>query len=103
MQDRLKRWIMGHWAYGASSSLRVPEFPPNLSCAAFHLVSSVKKKKISSVSTFFFIFICTFVSRLKSSTTSETSGYAARPSPTRAESLSGLRDSGIESMHTIFE
>lgn len=38
----LKRWIMGHQAYGASSSCNVRTFSPNLSCAAFSLVSSVK-------------------------------------------------------------
>lgn len=47
---------MGHRAYGASSSCSVPKFPPNLSCAAFSLVSGVKKKKIRVLSVFSLLF-----------------------------------------------
>lgn len=80
----LKRWIMGHRAYGASSSCSVRRFPPNPSCAAFSLVSSVKKKKKSGFCLcFVFFFICTFVhTRLKSHPTSEANSWAAKPSHT---------------------
>lgn len=100
MQDRLKRWIMGHQAYGASSSCSVPKFPPNLSCAAFSLVSNVGKKKSEFCVYFVFFFICTFVhTHLKSSTTSETNSSAAEPSHTSCEPVG--TDSRFDLMHNF--